>query len=253
MGLNLSVINHNLNLNIQLAPSTPNSNGEQDDTQLSSEVYQLTPAAYEAKKRLNAEFFQKARIPGAVSFLYYPIQHGPAPHAELEVEGRCYSFRSGMGPCKIPTDKSYHKRIYKIRQNKNDGRPPPLGFVRFGITATPAQIANIQENIEDLRETVGLTCIHAVKRALKEYVDFSIPAPLGIGPTSTAAALYLSKNILGSKKISQIEPHMSHRPTHLIAMDTLFGVLPEMTVIAYTVGFLYVAALIYSKMSGNNI
>lgn len=144
---------------------------------------------YQARKQLNSEFFKRGRIIDAVSFLYYPVQHGPMSHAEMEIEGSCYYFRSCVGPCTIPDIKSYHKRIYNIRRGEWD----ELAFVRFSIAVTPEQLHKIQNDIENLRSMVGLTCMHGVKRALKRYTGYSIPFPICLFPTSTAATLYISK------------------------------------------------------------
>lgn len=214
------------------------------DSQIHLNHIQLAfPEAYEAKKNLNADFLENGRIAGAVSFLYYPVQNGPMSHAELEIEGVCYNLRSCVGPCTIPQVQSYHRRIYKIRRGNEYGFVE-LAFVRFGIPVTPKQLNHIQKDIENLKSMTGLTCMHGVKRALKKYTGYSMPFPICLYPTTTAAALYISKNMMRSKKISQIDPQISHRSRGLIIVDTSIAVLTEMMAIAASVGCLYINALI---------
>lgn len=105
-------------------------------------------------------------------------------HAEFEMEGTCYYFRSGIGPCAIPESKSYHKRIYKIRRDA--GFQPELAFVRIGINVTPKEIRKIQDEIENIKPMIGLTCIHGVNRVIKKYSELSVPFPVSLFPTMIA-------------------------------------------------------------------
>lgn len=192
----------------------------------------ISPKTYALKRKLNKEFLEKGRILDAVSILYYPVQYGPSPHGELSIEGSCYYFRNGNGPYSIPKIKSYHKRIYNIRRNKGSS---VLGFIRIGIVTTPKQVKNIQRNIQDIRGMVGLTCMHAVKRVLDKYTDFSILFPISLFPTISTASLLVAKKTFASRKISRIEPHMFHRPkTHLMA-DAFFATLLEVMAIVLIV------------------
>ena len=213
-----------------------------------SSIQSTFPQVYEAKRKLNEEFLEKGRILDAIAFLYYPVQHGPMSHGELEIEGSCYYFRSCVGPWKIPEIHSYHKKIYKIRRSV-EGKLPELAFVRFGITITPKQLNHIRTHIDDLRGMVGLTCMQAVQRALSRYTNYSIPFPISLFPTTTAAVLYVAKKIIGSSRITSIDPQIYHRPLGFRLCDVILGVAPEGMGIAASVTLVYNLFLLNSVMN----
>lgn len=200
------------------------------------------PTVYEARRQLNAEFFEKGRIIDAVSITYHPVQYGPMSHGGLEIEGSCYSLRNLAGPWwAIPKVQSYHKKIYRIRRRERD--EGELAFIRFAIAVTPQQLHSIQNNIDNVRGMVGLSCMHATKRALSKYTGLNIPFPICLYPTTTAAALWIAKKI-GSKKISKIDPYVSHRTGGVMIVDAAIAIVPEMMAIAACVGMLFISALI---------
>jgi len=186
------------------------------------------PNTYEARQRLNEEFYDQSKIPNAVSIIYYPVQHGPMSHAEFEVEGTCYYFRSGIGPCRIPDSKSYHKRVYKIR--RDTGFQPELAFVRIGINVSPKQIKKIHEEIDGIKTMLGLTCMHGVNRVIKRYTDYSVPFPVSLFPTMSAGYLLASKKLSSSHKISKIDPHIVVLPVNQAKTKRVFAA-PESGII----------------------
>jgi hypothetical protein len=191
------------------------------------------PKVCKKRKKVDEEFFEKGRIPDALSILYYPGQHAlqyeiPIPHSELLVENSIINFRvNSHDP--IPGIKSYSKRIYDIGRSIAD-KPTPLIFVRIGITITPKQLNHLLTDIKNLRAIIGWNCMDGVKIALDRYADYHIPRPICLYPGVTAATLLIAKKFFGSNRISSIDPQIYHRTRTVRTINIISGVVPEVLI-----------------------
>lgn len=195
-----------------------------------SQIQANFPGVFENKRKLNAEFFQQGRITGALSVLYYPLKHGPSTHTQLEVQGRCYTLRSCVGPSPlkpVPEAKSYDGKLCRIRRalikpHCPAGKATPLGFIRFGIAITPQELQRIEQEIDPIRSMLGITCMHAVARVLNTYTACSPPFPLSIFPSLSALILRF-----GTEQVASVESHLCHRTPAIRRLDFALGLIPE--------------------------
>jgi len=158
------------------------------------------------KRKLNEDFTRNAKINGLASILYYPGQHClPMGHAELEVEGTCYSTTSFQGPLSE-----------KIKAAK-DGRLP---FKQCHISVTPQQLARFRN-----RENIfSLTCMHQVSRTLSKHLDFHVPQLINFSPMASYGYLNFSK-AMGNKRITKFESHGNVNSINFLEVS--LGVLGE--------------------------
>jgi hypothetical protein len=150
---------------------------------------------YQRKQLLNEEFYEKSKIHGLVSYIYYPSQN-QVPilgHAELEIEGCSYSF---VNPYRFKI-KTLSQMIYSSEQK--GGFP----FFRFHLSVTPNQLLDIKEN--NLKK-LGLLCSTGVAKSLSRHGKYTIPLPFTWSPLLSAIYLTSAKK-LGSQRVSQIEFH----------------------------------------------
>lgn len=209
-----------------------------------NEIRANFPEVFENKRKLNEEFFQQGRINSALSVLYYPIKHGISTHTQLEVQGRCYTLRSCLGPSPfkaVPEAKSYDGKLCRIRRAliKPDcprGKVAPLGFIRFAITVTPQELQRIEQEIETIRSMIGINCMHAVERVLTNYTSCSPPFPLSLFPSLSALILGY-----GTDQVAFVDPHLSHRTPAIRRLDFALGLIPE----GMALGLLTLAAKTY--------
>jgi len=170
------------------------------------------------KRKLNEDFTQNAKINGLVSVLYYPGQRRMAiGHAELEVEGTCYSITSDPRPLS--------EKIKAAREGR-------LPFKQCHISVTPQQLARFR----DREKISSLTCMHQVSRNLSKYLDFHVPQLINLSPLASYAYLNLSK-AMGNKRITKIESHGSATDNALNFLAVSIGIATELSLIKSTTTF----------------
>lgn len=132
-----------------------------------------------------------------VSLIYYPYQNFPAPHAALEIEGRCYSFFWCMRACVDLTDKMSHSEV-----NTLQSKP----FLRIGISMSFKELEKLKNKVN--KSYYNITCMQAISSILLQSADFYIPFPLSISPTLSVGYL-CAKKAFGSSRITSITPYPS--------------------------------------------
>lgn len=130
---------------------------------------------------------------GLVSVIYYPGQRGlPIGHAELEVEGTCYTLAPDRGIASLA------ERIQKAARGN-------LPFIRTHIAVTPDELDDIQTNIGDGR-IKGSSCMNGVSNVLNESANIFIPPLINMFPIASHFYLRCAK-FLGNQKIGPIESY----------------------------------------------
>ena len=131
----------------------------------------------------------------SVSVIYYPIQRDyDNGHAELEVEGLCYSA------VEIPGQTQAYPLSKKIARAEQGGCP----FFVCKISVTPQQLSAIKLDLKT--RVFSSTCMHEVSKILADSADFSIPLPISISPAASYHYLRYAQS-LGHKRIVRIDSH----------------------------------------------
>lgn len=153
------------------------------------------------KQALNKDFFKNAKIRGLVSTLYYPMgRPPPISHAELEVEGSCYT---------IFLDEIKERSLSQKIANARTGSYP---FAQCHISVIPKQLAKIKKVLSS--KISSTTCMDGVSVVLGKSGGFYIP-PL-INQLPLASYLYLQgAKLLGNKRITKMEHHGNANLTNL--------------------------------------
>jgi len=160
---------------------------------------------HRAKTNLHDDFNKNAKINGIVSYIYYPSGEAKQGHAELEVEGECWSVS-----CTSIQHESLERKIKRSTTIINSLMPNKmLGryFKQYLITISPHQLKQLKESMEkgielDQSSTSSLllsmaqgltykTCSYHVLSKLSENSDFNIPMPYKISPLLTE--LYIKR------------------------------------------------------------
>lgn len=169
-----------------------------------------------------------------VSYLYYPYW-GDAGHAELEVDGQCYTLKCGGGQVR-----SLQDRINK-RRMEGGGLP----FYQYVITVN-------KEEFDDLKKIVGqrdfYTCICSLEALndLAQGANFSIPYPLRLSPLLSSHYLSLMKRF-GSERVKEIIFYDSPGSNDLIDL----GVFREQIIIGGVVCWSAIGIMIIITLVNN--
>lgn len=162
-----------------------------------------------------------------VSYLYYPYWEG-CGHAELEVDGQCYTLKSGGAKIK-----SLHDRI--LKREEGDGGLP---FYRYVITVTPEEFNELKK-IVGQRDFYTFICSLEALNDLSHAANFSVPLPFRLSPLISSRYLSLMKK-LGSERIQDIEFY-DNKETHDLMSE---GVWIESFVIGGTLFCAYMVIMI---------
>ncbi|KAG6558751.1 hypothetical protein RHABOEDO_001168 [Candidatus Rhabdochlamydia oedothoracis] len=158
------------------------------------------------------------------SYIYYPFPSLPLGHAELEINGKSYTFTNiteirdtiiteirdtmccsqiDVGETRkvksLPRIKILSQMIERAKSRTRCGS----SFFRFNISVTPNQLDELKKNAVRIN---SINCSVGVAKALKQFTDLKIPPLFVISPLALAFYLTMA-NKLGSQHVSQIEFH----------------------------------------------
>lgn len=170
-----------------------------------------------------------------VSYIYYPSQRETfiVGHAELEIEGYSWSL---MYP---ETPKNLSDMIYVSTQG--NGFP----FFRFKISVTPEQLIEMREKG---KYNMGLTCSHGVFNALSKYGGYTVPLPISLSPTLSAAYLAGAK-ALGSNKVGSIKFYCGSNPLVNLAKCVAGVAFESITIVVLSLSGLKAMSSLISRFT----
>lgn len=159
-----------------------------------SQLKELHQEQNKLRKLLNDDFMKNAKINDLVSYLYYPSII-ISSHAELEIEGDCWS----------KVNNRYYDKVSsldaKARMARRGKRKIFLPFFRYALSVTPKQLQRLRTNIDN--ECSGHCAFSALVK-LSKHCDFNVPFFFKLSPMLSGMYLYCAKK-MSSSRIQKIE------------------------------------------------
>ncbi|MBS0634076.1 MAG: hypothetical protein JSR37_01265 [Verrucomicrobia bacterium] len=129
------------------------------------------PLAVEAKRKLNQDFFENARLPNMVSLFHYVL---PAGHAALSVSGNSYGFYPGGGSA---MDERLEMALHKAAMGEDlvwEAR----------VATTPKRLQALEKKLDETRYYPCWDCSEAACRLIRQEINpnIKISAPISISP-----------------------------------------------------------------------